>query len=90
MQADMITHGRELVERGELRPRGMIDNLALCAYFQQQRDLVARRGSCASHCQSEQVEHLHGHLVCPHTWQPCPRKRLRLIVSHFSRIFSQT
>ena len=82
MHDDAVARGRELVEQGNLSPRGMWDNLALCQYWKQQRELVSQRGQCSARCQCDQIPHpTRGHLICPHTWQPCARKRLSAIVS---------
>lgn len=90
MHADLADRGRDLVAQGQHDSPRMLDRLAVCAYFREQRALVARRGSCSGGCGSVQfIPHTRGHLVCPHTFEPCPSVRLRLIVDLYSRIFQR-
>lgn len=81
-----VERGRLLVASGNHDPAPMLDRLALIDYYHSQRKLVEQRGKCSADCQCEQVKHFQGHLVCPHTWEPCKRIRLSEIVNLFSRI----
>lgn len=83
---ELADRGRQLVERGELSPPGMIDNLSLCEYWRQQRELVSIRGECAARCECDQVEHTKGHAVCPHTYEPCKRLKLVEIIKLWERV----
>ncbi len=83
---EQIARGRELTLAGQLDPPGMVDCLAVMAYRRDQAEQVNRRGTCAGRCACEFVRTLSGQEVCPHTWQPCPRHRLSLIVELFSKV----
>ena len=64
----------------------MVDRLRMVAYYEQQRDLVARSGCCGRH---QFVIH-HGQEVCLHTREPCPEARLQALVSLWANITKGT
>lgn len=84
---EQIARGRELTLAGQLDPPGMVDCLALMAYRRDQADRVSRTGHCAGRCSGQQfIQTRGGNVVCPHTWQECPRQKLSLIVELFSKV----
>jgi hypothetical protein len=83
VQTDICEEYRErgefLVLDGEIYRSGLpvrqMDSVALIAYWNSQRKIVDLGGKCAGGCQCELVQHQHKkHLVCPHTYEPCPRR----------------
>lgn len=84
---EQIARGRELTLAGQLDPPGMSDCLALMAYRRDQAAMVARRGSCSGRCSGcAFIRTRSGIEVCPHSWEPCPRHKLSLIVELFSKV----
>lgn len=85
---DQIARGRQLTQLGQLDPPGMVDCLALMAYRRDQARIVSQRGSCSGHCQAncQFIRTRSGQEVCPHSWEPCPRHKLSLIVELFSKV----
>lgn len=81
-RAAEIARGRELVESGETVV-SMLDNLALVAYLQQQREIVRRHGCCGKH---ETWVSPMGEVRCKHTRDPCPREKLAEIIAQWAII----
>ncbi len=83
----MLARGRELIGQGlgHMWDVGMIDSMCVSEVYDQERELVQQRGHCSDRCRCQLIEHSHGYLVCPNTYQPCKAARLQRIIEMWSK-----
>jgi hypothetical protein len=77
-----------MVSSGQLKPpRTMLAYSCLSAYWDEQRERVARRGCCDAGCDLVEQHVLEsGRVVCPHTFQPCQRIRLSKLLALLAKV----
>ena len=61
---------------------------AVKIYWEDQQELVAHRGECEPRCESVELVYRGAgrKAVCPHTNQPCQRRRLSKLVQFYGQI----
>ena len=76
---EQAKNGRRLVlTTGVYHHATMAECSDVIEWLRENREHRDRYGECRGGCDKEQVPHeVHGHAVCPVTYQPCEKWRLR-------------
>lgn len=89
--AASIERGRRLVMAGNIDTPRQPEQLEILDYWMRERERVERSGHCSDGCNAGNLTRNNwtGELVCMHTWRPCPRRRLSLILEQFRKGFQR-
>ena len=82
MMAD-AARGELLVRQtGVYHHATMTDSMDVIEWLRANRKATEQRGCCPGGCENKQLipHEVHGHAVCPMTYEPCSKRRLFLII----------